>query len=144
MCNEKNEEILYLILILQKKNRNLQNKNMKNNLLTLALMLFSYSFLAFNIPAGKIDYKYESTVIINIKKHTSEEIQMAHDLLLKNNTIIIDYQCLVSGVIVFKISHNYTHEADIKHFVYKALISKIPVSRISILFVDIHSKINKC
>ncbi len=144
MSNEKNENILYLILILQKKNQNQQNKNMKNYLLTLTLMLFSFSFFSFNIPTGKIDYKYESTVIINIKKHTSEEIQTAHDLLLKNNTIIIDYQCLVSGVIVFKISHNYTHEADVKPFVYKALSSKIPVSRISILFVDIHSKINQC
>lgn len=117
---------------------------MKNYTLTLTLLLFSLSFLGFNKPNTKIDYKYESTVIINIKKHTTEEIQVAHDLLLKNNTIIIDYQCLVSGVIVFKISHNYTHEADVKHFVYKALNGKIAVSRISILFVDIHSKINQC
>ena len=117
---------------------------MKNYILTLTLMLFSFIFLGFHKASDKIDYKYESTVILNIKKHSSEEIQTAQSLLLKNNTIIIDYQCLASGIIVFKISHNYSHDADVKQFVYNALTGKIPKSKINILFVDIHSKSNKC
>lgn len=117
---------------------------MKNYILTLTLMLFSFTFTGFNIKASTIDYKSESTVIINIKKHSSEEIQTAQSLLLKNNTIIIDYQCLVSGIIVFKLSHNFTHDADVKHLAYKALSSKIPKNKINILFVDIHSKISQC
>ena len=117
---------------------------MKNYILTLTLMLFNFNFFSFHVKATKIDYKYESTVVLNIKKHSSEEIQTAQNLLLKNNTIIIDYQCLVSGIIVFKINHNYSHQADVKHFIYKALSSKIPTSKVNILFVDIHSKISQC
>lgn len=117
---------------------------MKNHLYTLTLILFSFTFFGFHIKAGKIDYKYESTVVLNIKKHSSEEIQVVQSLLLKSSNISIDYQCLASGVIVCKISHNYLQEADVKQFVYNALSSKIPVSRISILFVDIHSKTNQC
>lgn len=110
----------------------------------LLFLVFSLTAFGFNLKEKKIDYKYESTIILNIKKHSPEEIQIAQNLLLKNNTIIIDYQCLVSGIIVFKMSHNYTDEADVKHFVYKALSDKILVSRIKILFVDIHSKSSQC
>ena len=117
---------------------------MKNYILTVTLMLFSFIFLGFHKASDKIDYKYESTVILNIKKHSSEEIQTAQSLLLKNNTVIMDYQCLVSGIIVFKISHNFTHDADVKQLVYKALSGKIPTSKINILFVDIHSKLSQC
>lgn len=118
---------------------------MKNYILTVTLMLFSFIFLGFHKASDKkIDYKYESTVILNIEKHSSEEIQTAQSLLLKNNTVIMDYQCLVSGIIVFKIRHNFTHDADVKQLVYKALSSKIPTSKINILFVDIHSKLSQC
>lgn len=117
---------------------------MKTHLFALTLMLFSSTFFGFYTKAPKIQYSNESTVILNIKKHTPEEIQVAQSLLLKNSTIIVDYQCLVSGIIVFKISHNFTHDADVKHFVYKALSSKLPISKINILFVDIHSKMSRC
>ena len=56
----------------------------------------------------------------------------------------MDYQCLVSGIIVFKIRNNFTHDADVKQLVYKALSSKIATSKINILFVDIHSKLSQC
>jgi hypothetical protein len=117
---------------------------MKNHILTTILLLFSFSFLGFHNSIIKIDHKYESTVVINIKKHTSEEIQTSEDLLLKNNALVIDYKCFASGVIVFKLSHNFSHESDVKHLVIKSLSSKIPVSRIGIIFVDIHSKTSQC
>jgi hypothetical protein len=117
---------------------------MKNHLFTLTLVLISFTFFGFYTKAPKMDNNFESTVVLNIKKHSSEEIQVAQSLLLKSSNISIDYQCLASGVIVCKISHNYSQEADVKHFVYKALSSKIAVSRIKILFVDIHSKTSQC
>jgi hypothetical protein len=117
---------------------------MKNQLFTITLMLFSFTFLGFYSKAQKIDYNFESTVVLNIKKHSFEDIQVAQSLLLKNTSIRVDYQCLASGVIVCKIGHNFTQGADVKHFVYKALSSKIAVSRINILFVDIRSKTNQC
>jgi len=117
---------------------------MKNYTLSLVLLFLSFSIFGSQKTLHKIDYKYESTVVINIKKHTNEEIQLSQDLLLKNSELAIDYKCLASGVIVFKLSHNFTHESDIKHFVYKALGSKIPVNRIGILFADIHSKTSQC
>jgi hypothetical protein len=117
---------------------------MKNHLFKLTLMLLSFTFFGFYTKAQKIDYNFESTVVLNIKKHSSEDIQVAQSLLLKNASISIDYQCFASGVIVCKIGHNFTQGADVKHFVYKALSSKIAVSRINILFVDIHSKTNQC
>jgi hypothetical protein len=117
---------------------------MRNYIHTLTLILFSFTVFGFHTNAGKIDYKYESTVVLNIKKHSSEEIQVAQSLLLKNSSISVDYQCLASGVIVCKIGHNFTQGADLKHFVYNVLSSKIPASRISILFVDIHSKTSQC
>lgn len=117
---------------------------MKNYIFTTILFLFSFSFLGFHNSITKIDHKYESTVIINIKKYTIEEMQTAQDLLLKNNTLVIDYKCLASGVIVFKLSHNFSHESDVKHFVLKSLSSKIPVNRIGVIFVDIHSKTSQC
>ncbi len=116
---------------------------MRNYLHILTLILFSFSFFGFHVKYSKIDYKYESTVVLNIKKHSSEDILAAQSLLLKTNSISIDYQCLVSGIIVLKVSHNYTHQADVKHFIYKALNSKIPTSKINILFIDIHSKFSQ-
>ena len=56
---------------------------MKKYILTLTLMLFSFIFFGFHKASDKIDNKYESTVILNIKKHSSEEIQTAQSLLLK-------------------------------------------------------------
>jgi hypothetical protein len=117
---------------------------MKNHLFKLTLMLLSFTFFGFHTKAPKIDYNFESTVVLNIKKHSSEDIQVAQSLLLQNTSISVDYHCLASGVIVCKIGHNFTQGADVKHFVYKALSSKISVSRINILFVDIHSKANQC
>jgi hypothetical protein len=117
---------------------------MKNYTLTLVLLFFSFSFFGSQKSIIKIDHKYESTVVINIKKHTNEEILTSQNLLLKINTLVIDYKCFASGVIVFKLSHNFVHESDIKHLVIKSLSSKIPVNRIGIIFVDIHSKINQC
>jgi hypothetical protein len=117
---------------------------MKNHLFKLTLMLLSCTFFGFHTKAPKIDYNFESTVVLNIKKHSSEDIQVAQSLLLQNTSISVDYQCFASGVIVCKIGHNFTQGADVKHFVYKALSSKIAVSRINILFVDIHSKTNQC
>jgi len=117
---------------------------MKKHLFTLTLMVFSFTFFSFYNKTPKIEHNYESTVVLNIKKHSSEDIQVAQSLLLNNSSISIDYQCFASGVIVCKINHNYTHAADVKHFVYNALSSKIPANRVSIVFVDIHSKTNKC
>lgn len=117
---------------------------MKKQLLTLILVFSSLSFWGLEKVSIENDYKYESTVVINIKNHTADEVQSAHDLLLKNSAIAIDYQCLASGVIVLKLSHNFTHEADVKNIVYKALNSKVPMKRIAIVFVDIHSKTSQC
>ena len=117
---------------------------MKNHLYKLTLMLLSFTFFGFHTKAPKIDYNFESTVVLNIKKHSSEDIQVAQSLLLQNTNISIDYQCLASGVIVCKIGHNFSQGADVKHFVYNILSSKIPAIRISIVFVDIHSKTNQC
>ena len=117
---------------------------MKNLFLTLILMLFNLSFWGLEKATPNIDYNYESTVVLNIKSHTADEIQSAHDLLLKNSAIVIDYQCLASGVIVLKLSHNFTHEADVKSIVYNALNSKVPMKRIAIVFVDIHTKSSQC
>jgi len=117
---------------------------MKNHLFKLTLMLLSFSFFGFHTKAPKIDYNFESTVVLNIKKHSSEDIQVAQSLLLQNNSISVDYQCLASGIIVCKIGHNFTQGADVKHFVYKALSSKIPANKINIVFVDIHSKTSQC
>lgn len=117
---------------------------MKNYIITTILMFFSFSFWGVEKSSIKIDYKYESTVVINIKKHTDDEIQTAQNLLLKNSAITINYQCLASGIIVFKLSHNFAHESDIKHLVFKALSGKIPVNRIGIIFVDLHTIKNQC
>ena len=117
---------------------------MKNQLLTLILIYSSLSISSRGESAVNVDYRYESTIVINIKNHTSEEVQSAHDLLLKNSAIAIDYYCLASGVITFKLSHNFSQEADVKQLVLKTLSSKLSVKRIAIIFVDIHSKISQC
>jgi hypothetical protein len=117
---------------------------MKNLLLTLILVFSSLSFWGLDKSSINTDYKSESTVVLNIKNHTADEVQSAHDLLLKNGGIAIEYKCLASGVIVFKLSHNFTHEADVKMIVYKALNSILPMKRIAIVFVDIHSKTSQC
>lgn len=117
---------------------------MKKLTLTLIIMLSSLSFWGLDKFSINIDYKHESTVVLNIKNHTADEMQSAHDLLLKNSAIIIDYKCLSSRVIVLKLSHNFTHEADVKSIVYKALNKKVPIKRIAIVFVDIHAKTSQC
>ena len=117
---------------------------MKKHIITTILLFFSFYFLGIEKPFIKIDYKYESTVVLNIKEHTTDEMQTAQDLLLKNNALEINYQCLASGIVVFKLSHNFTHESDIKHFVFKALGSKISTKKIAIVFVDIHFKTKQC
>ena len=129
------------------KNRNINNfkyQQMKNFILTAILFFLSSSFWGVEKSHIKTGYTYESTVVINIKNHTADEFKTAQDLLLKSSGVIIDYQCLVSGIIVFKVNHNFMQQSDVKHFIYKALSSKVPINRIGILFIDIHSKTSKC
>ena len=117
---------------------------MKNLLLTLILVFSSLSFWGLDNVSIQNDYKYESTVVISITNHTADEVQRVQDVLLENNSIAINYLCLASGVIVLKLSHNFTHEADVKNIVYKSINSKVPIKRIAIIFVDIHSKTSQC
>lgn len=112
--------------------------------LTLILVVFSLPFFGIDQAFVQINYKYESTIIVKIKKHTGEEIHTAQELLLKNNALVIDYKCLASGIIVLKLSHNFAQESDVKHLIFKSLSSKIPVNRVGIIFVDIHSKTIQC
>jgi hypothetical protein len=117
---------------------------MKNQVLTLILV---FSNLLFGGPLKGIaqnDYKYESTVVLSIKNHSAVDVETAHDLLLKNSAILIDYQCLASGLIVLKLSHNFTHEADVKNIIYGTLTSKLSMKRLAIVFVEIHSKTDQC
>ena len=116
---------------------------MKNIFLAFIIASASISF-AGNNPKG--DYKYESTVVINIVKHSSDDMNYVNSKLVDNSQITREYQCLSSGIIVLKVRHNYMEQGDVRHLILKNLKNKIPTKRIDILFVDMvpASKSNQC